>query len=307
MPFQEFREALIRRVGLLSPHQFEHLAGQASGHDTHAMASHLARCEPISEIHSGLQQRLHATRECQCAAGRPFDQCVAAAEQMRKALLMFSLDEMIVDAPAVVAKDARPVQPQQTLCWAKTSRRVDLVTRPGESYEGVKPSGSSVDSPARLIADHLRRSTHVLANLFVRCFQPLTGTKHASAAGATSDRQIEQHLEQPAHFPVAEPQLLVGDRDRSMNVGAELRSCSARGVGRLQLVPSLDAAAASAADADVDVKLPVNDGPRDLGLELDGRFDLLDLRLAALWAGGRQRYVVRLVDRSGAARRWWLP
>lgn len=29
-----------------------------------------------SEIHSGLQQRLHAARECQCAAGCPFNQCV---------------------------------------------------------------------------------------------------------------------------------------------------------------------------------------------------------------------------------------
>jgi hypothetical protein len=61
---------------------------------------------------------------------------------------------------------------------------------------------------------------------------------------------------------------------------------------------SLDAAAALAAPADVDVELPVDGPARDLDLELLGDVGLVE-RAAAVGAAVRQRCLVDLIDVGG--------
>jgi hypothetical protein len=72
------------------------------------------------------------------------------------------------------------------------------------------------------------------------------------------------------HLAVGQAFLLVQFDDDGLGVGAPLRSGRPQGVGRLQRMAALDAAAAVAATADVDVELPVQGLARDLDLVLLG-------------------------------------
>jgi hypothetical protein len=74
---------------------------------------------------------------------------------------------------------------------------------------------------------------------------------------------------------VRQAALLVEFDDGGLGVRSQLGRRSAEGVGRLQGMAPLDAAAALTAPADVDVELPVDGLARDLDLELLGYVGLV--------------------------------
>lgn len=64
-------------------------------------------------------------------------------------------------------------------------------------------------------------------------------------------------------------------------------------------MPTLNGLSATCASSHVDIKLPMNHGARNVSLVLSSCVGLGQLVAAAIWAAGRQRHVVRLVDPLG--------
>jgi hypothetical protein len=103
-------------------------------------------------------------------------------------------------------------------------------------------------------------------------------------------------LKQSANLAMTEPEFFVCQGDRRVNIGSELnRGCSGR-IGRLQFMSSLNATATTAADARIDIELPVDDGSRNLSLVLDDGLGLFQLRLAAIRASFGKRDIVGFVN-----------
>jgi hypothetical protein len=118
---------------------------------------------------------------------------------------------------------------------------------------------------------------------------------------AAAEVDAEEAVEAADHLAVGEPALLVQFDDGGLGIGSELGSSGAEGVGRLQGMPSLDAAVTPAALADVDLKLPVDGLARDLDLELLGDVGFVE-RAAAVGASVWQGHLVGFIDLVGL--RW---
>ena len=99
---------------------------------------------------------------------------------------------------------------------------------------------------------------------------------------------------------VRQPALLVEFDDGGLGIGPQLGG-GAKGVGRLQGMPSLNAALARTALPDVDVELPVNGLARYLDLELLGDVGFVK-RAATAGADLGQRCLVDLIDQVWGGR-----
>lgn len=138
--------------------QVRHLHLQSTCHDLEAMRRYFIHSKPIAKLETWKQQLFDAAWKRQRATGPTFNQPITSPKQVRKAWLMGCRSELVVDRPAVMPKDPRPVDPQQPLCWFDASRRIHLVTRRRQAHKGMQPSSPPIDSPTRFVTDHLGRT-----------------------------------------------------------------------------------------------------------------------------------------------------
>ncbi len=136
--------------------------------------------QPIRAV----DQPEHRARQSHGAPGSGFQQSLAAALQVRQALLMNGAREAVVHAPAVMHQSARPVEPQQLLGRFAAARRIDHVTGFSSADERVQPGRSAADTPAGLVGHDLRRAANVLPQLLVRRLTTLGRPRDRAGAGA---------------------------------------------------------------------------------------------------------------------------
>src|SRR5439155_25982751 len=120
-------------------------------------------------------------------------------------------------------------------------------------------------------------------------------------AAAATEGDAEEAFQAAGDFAVRQPALLVEFDDDSLGIRPQLGGGSPEGVGRLQEMAALNAAAALSALADVDVELPVDGLARDLDLELLGDVGFVE-GAATVGAGLGQGRLVDLVDLFGSGR-----
>ncbi len=275
---EKLRKTLVGCMNLGTTDQIRHLHFQTTCHDLQAMRRYFIHSKAIAELEALKQQFFDAAGKRQRATGPAFNQRITSPKQVRKALLMGCRSELVVDRPAVMSKDPRPVDAQQSFCWLDASRRIHLVTRRRQAYKGMQPCSSSIDSPACFVADHLGRTSHRFADLAVGIFEPIACPKNASATGASADADVEKHFQESFDFAMTQAEFLVEQGHRGMNVRPELRGSRTGGVGSLQFMTSLNRTSASAADTGFNIELAVDDSARNFSLELSERVGLSNAR-----------------------------
>src|SRR5262249_46635056 len=142
---------------------------------------------------------------------------------------------------------------------------------------------------------------HGLADGFVDRLTAGGGPQHRVDATAATEGDAEEASQAAGDLAVCGPGLLVEFDDRGLRIGPQWGGGSAKGVGRLEGMASVDPAAAPSALADVDVELAVDGPTRDLDLELLGDVGLVE-GPPAVGADLGQRCLVDLVDLLGARR-----
>jgi hypothetical protein len=110
----------------------------------------------------------------------------------------------------------------------------------------------------------------------------------------------EEASQAAGDLAVREATLFVEFDDGGLGVGSQLGGSGAEGIGRLQGMAPLNAAATTTASADMDVELPVDWLARDLDLELLSDVGFFE-RAAAVGADVGQVRLVNLVDLFGVS------
>jgi hypothetical protein len=219
---------------------------------------------------------------------------------MVPALLVSSVLEPVVWRPALVDHGAVVVEPEDGLGHGTAAGWIDDIGRGHRPHQRAQPGSVPAHPPAGLVEHHPFGLTHGPADGLVNRLAARGGSKHRVDAAGTTDGDAEEASQAAPDLAVREPALLVEFDDGGLGVGTML-SGGAEGVGRPQRMSPLQAAAALAALADVDVELPVDGLARDLHLELLGDAGPVE-RAAAVGAGLGQGRLVDFVDLLGAGR-----
>jgi hypothetical protein len=111
--------------------------------------------------------------------------------------------ESIIDRPAVVSEDPRPIHPEHPLGRFNAAGRVVLVARCGQPRKRVQLRRPAIGSPAGFVVDNLGRTTPRSAHFIVGRLKSAGRAKHTSATGAKPDFGIKKHLKKPLHLGVA--------------------------------------------------------------------------------------------------------
>ena len=136
----------------------------------------------------------------------------------------------------------------------------------------MEPGRLTPDPPARLVGGDLLRPLQVRQQALVVGFEAGRRPEVDLGAGAATQVDAEQGVEDGGHLAVRQAGLLVQQHGGGLGVGSDLAGGRAEGVRGLQGVAALHAAAAAGAVADVDVEL-ADDGPAgDVGLVLVNDF-----------------------------------
>ena len=157
------------------------------------------------------------------AAHCRFEQFLATTLQMPDALLMEGPCEAVVHAPAVMHQCARPVEPQQLFGRCVAPGGIDHITRRTLTDEGVQPSQTSADTPARFIRRNLRRAAQVDSQLFVGGSATPGCTQHRAHTGSSGKMQFREQCPQQLHaLAMRQAQLFVEHRQQGMHLRTEL-------------------------------------------------------------------------------------
>ena len=250
-----------------------------------------------------VDQPEHLARQAHGAAHGGFQQPLASPLEMPQALLMCGGSKLVILAPAVMHQSPRPVRSQQLLQRLAAPRRIDDITGFSFGRDAVQPSRPTGYAPAGFVGHGLGRTANVLSQLLVGRFATLGRAGDRSCAGASHDRQILEQGSQQFHaFAVRQAQLLVHDRERGVDVRAELIGRRAAGRRGLQFMAALHDMTTMIAHADMHVELAIDDGAGNFSLILRIDVSFADLVVAAVRTWLRHRHVVGLVDprRHGA-------
>src|SRR5262249_52049709 len=216
-------------------------------------------------------------------------------------LLVPGILELVVRRPAIVDHSAVVVEPQDSLGHGTAAGRVNDVSRGLRPDQRVQPGRVSAHPPSGLVGHDPVGLAHGLADGLVDRLAAGGGPQHGVDAAAPAEPNAKEALQAASDLAVRQAAVLVEFDDRGLGIGSQLRRGGTEGVGRLQGMPSLNAALTPATLADVDVELPVNRPARDLDLELVGHAGFVE-RAAAVRADVGQRRFVNLIDLVGGGR-----
>ena len=234
--------------------------------------------------------------EAHCSTDGGFQQFVTTTHQMRQTLLVPSLFEVVVHAPAVVNQHAGPGFAQKRFRWLTTSRRINHVIRQLLRDEVVQPGRATVHTPPGFVNDDSRRAAYLLSNQLVRRSQFRRQPLLSPPVGTPRDRDAEQLIDQPSTLSVREAQLLISNRQCRLQVRTQLTGRRSQSVRRLQLMPPLNTTATAGAVPVVNVKLTIDRLSRNVRLVLLADGVLGQLATAALRTALRQRNSPVLID-----------
>ncbi len=297
----------IRFVREAAPRQLFQFARQSQAAVGQGVAAQAMATPGTPQRIRAVDQLQHRARQARRSGTGGFQQFLAPPLQVRQALLMSGLRELVVHAPAVMHQSARPVEAQQLLGRFTAPRRINHITRFPSADERMQPGRPAAHAPAGLVGHDLRRAADIVAQLFIRRLATLGRAGNRSGTGAPRDGQLLEQRPQQLHaLAVRQAELLVHDRQCGMDVCAQLTGRRSAGRVDLQCMAAFHRLAALFAHADMHVELAIDDGAWNFGLILRRDVGFLHVGAAAMLTLFRQRHIVGLVDprRHGAMGMW---
>ena len=220
----------------------------------------------------------------------------AAPQEVRETRLMGGPGKPPIGCPPIAHEYAPKVPAEHRCRFWKSTTRLDAIDR--RPVRGVRPQPrqEAGDLPPGFVGTDDRTAANLRTERVVgRPRLPRRAMDRVDQP-APRDGHAVQLIEEPGDLAEREAQLFVEHDDERDELGPELRRGRAQRVGGLQRMPTLDAAAARLAAADMDGELPHDDAAdRNLFLILRGLADRLD-RPTTLRTSDWQRRVVAFVN-----------
>ena len=294
---QVLGQSLVVWVGLGPIQHSIPSALQSPDGDEQAVRGQFAVVPAIAEGQGVAQQTSDLGREAGRWADGGLQQFLAASAQVGKALLVGGEDESVIGRPSVVNHRSDILGPDDRLGHLVAASDGDVIDRSERGDKSVHPCQATADPPAGLVGHDPGGLRHGGEDLLVDRLAPPGGPLHRLAYARGGDADAKEGPKERGDLAVRKTGLLVEMHDGGLGVRSQLTGGRSNRVGGLQPMPWLNAFAATAAMADMNVE-STKDGPaRNLRLELLGLAILGDLP-AAIGAMVRQGNVDDFVGLS---------
>ena len=286
----------IRHDGRPVEHARE-LLFELSAHDGDTVLRDRARGVAIAHRQRPLQEVVHVAGNA--GVRMILVQFSRPAEEMRHTRLMQGLRKLPIGRPPIADQDAPEIGAQHAGRLLESAPRQNGVDGRVRRGKDPQPVQRSVDAPARFIGDHHRAGLHRLTERRVRGLRLRRDPMDRAHQGAPRHRQAEAIREHRLDLAERQSELLIETRRDGQGLRAELHGRRADGVGGLERMAALQAAAASTTPTDVHIE-SAHHRPhrRQILLILRRHMGVVD-RSTALRAGRGHRHVLHVIDERG--------
>jgi hypothetical protein len=151
---------------------------EVAARDQKSMRRDLPRVSTISKRQGILQKDLDLTGKANRTSDGNFQKFVAAAEEVRQALLVESGREIVVRRPAIVTDDPRVLCAEDFLPNLASPTVSNEVDSCGLGHKRPKPAPDAPHAPACLVGIHRRALANDEKQLLVSILAPLGDTKY---------------------------------------------------------------------------------------------------------------------------------
>ena len=291
-------EALDRgNGGSHGAEQVERLFEQPAARDGEPVRGHRASGVAIAQ-REGLQEAVLHTRGKWTAGMIGLEQ-PTPTQEMRETRLMVRVHEAAVRGPAITGEYAGELRAEDGDRIGEPTTGADGVDRGVRGGEGPEPVQRARHLPPRLVGTHDRTAADLGAQCLIGRRRPCRRARTDVDQRPARDAQTEAIAEEGDDVRERQPHPFVQDDHERGGLRTDLHGGGAQGVGGLQRMPALHAAAAGHACADMHAEL-AHEGTDDWEIFLILRHDVRAVHAAATRRARRgQRRVVALIDPRG--------